>query len=946
MDKFSFVNNADVQFIEELYQRYKANPEDVDVGWRKFFDGFEFARKSYDGMPEGKFGGQKEFNVIDLINDYRKRGHLFTQTNPVRTRRKYSPKLDIENFGLSQDDLETEFEAGSEIGIGKAKLKDIIGHLKTTYCQSIGAEYMYIRDVEMQRWLKEKMESKRNTPQFSMKQKTNILRKLSEAVYFENFLQKKYPGQKRFSLEGAESLIPALDSVIEKGAALGNEEFIIGMPHRGRLNVLTNILEKGLRNIFSEFENKEYSDEKLLGDVKYHLGYSSSRSTISGKEVKLSLSPNPSHLEAVDPVVEGITRAKLDQIYGGDQNKMTPILIHGDASIAAQGVVYEVLQMSGLGGYTTGGTIHLVVNNQLGFTTNYLDGRTSTYCTDVGKTIQSPIFHVNGDDVEAVVYTILLAMEFRQKFHKDVFIDLLCYRKYGHNEGDEPRFTQPLLYKTIAKHPNPRDIYVDRLINEGATTREAADQVKDEFTKKLEEGLSASKEEKTAKITSFLEDTWKDIKVARPSDFDSSPNTGVDQKKLKEIAHKITDVPKDKNIFRKLVKLMNQRRDMVDKTDKLDWGMAELLAYGSLLDEGIPVRLSGQDSQRGTFSHRHSVLTIEDSEEKYVPLNNISPKQATFDIYNSPLSEYGVLGFEYGYSLASPYALTIWEAQFGDFNNGGQVIIDQYISSAEEKWRVMNDLVMLLPHGYEGQGPEHSSGRMERFLSLSAHNNMQITNPTTPANFFHLLRRQLHRDFRKPLIVFTPKSLLRHSRCVSSLHDLSTGGFKEVIDDDHVDPKKVNRLIFCSGKVYYDLLEEREKNEFNNTAIIRLEQLYPLPRKQIRGILEKYNNIDQYLWVQEEPANMGAWAYIQRNMKNVSLLLVARPESGSPATGSPKLHEERQRKIMEKAFGECQCHRRDESCRMVCAPKEWSIGSKHLQVQESNNKKAIHYNEG
>lgn len=934
MDKFSFVTNADIQFIEELYQQYKTAPEQVEAGWRNFFDGFEFARTRYDDQVMDEFGGQSEFKVIELINDYRKRGHLFTKTNPVRTRRKYSPKLDIENFGLSTDDLENDFEAGSEIGIGKAKVKDIIGHLQTTYCQSIGAEYMYIRDIEIQQWLKNKMESDRNMPNFNKGEKLNIFGKLNEAVTFERFLHKKYPGQKRFSLEGAESLIPALDAVIEKGAELGNEEFIIGMPHRGRLNVLANILKKGYRDIFSEFDNKEYDDENLLGDVKYHLGYTSDCSTKAGKNIRLSLSPNPSHLEAVDPVVEGIVRAKLDSHYKGDHNKITPILIHGDASISGQGVVYEIIQMSGLKGYSTGGTIHLVVNNQLGFTTNYLDGRTSTYCTDVGKTIQSPIFHVNGDDVEAVVYTILMAMEFRQKFHKDVFIDLLSYRKYGHNEGDEPRFTQPLLYKTIADHPNPSDIYADKLHAEGYIEKEYTESIKKDFVNTLEKSLSASKDQKTAVITSFLEETWRDIKVASPHDFDSSPDTGVKESVLKEIAYQITEVPKNKDIFRKLVKLLNQRRDMIVKTDKLDWGMGELLAYGTLLNEGIPVRLSGQDTQRGTFSHRHSVLTIENSEEKYVPLNNINDKQAPFEVYNSPLSEYGVLGFEYGYSLTSPYTLTIWEAQFGDFNNGAQIIIDQYISSAEEKWRVMNDLVMLLPHGYEGQGPEHSSARMERFLSLSADINMQISNPTTPANFFHILRRQLHRDFRKPLIVFTPKSLLRHSKCVSPLADFTQGGFKEIIDDEQVKPIDVDRLILCSGKVYYDLIEEREKQGLFSTAIIRLEQLYPLPAKQLKGVFEKYPNVNQYLWVQEEPANMGAWSFIQRNVKDVNLLLVARPESGSPATGSPKLHAERQQKIREKAFHECQCNRVNATCRMVCAPKEWSIGSIHLQEKE------------
>ncbi len=923
MDKFSYLSNAESDFIVQLYNQYLEDPSKVEPGWHRFFEGFEFARKNFE-PPTEQLTVPSEFKVINLINGYRQRGHLFTLTNPVRTRRKYSPTLDIENFGLSNDDLNKVFQAGNEIGIGPAPLSNIIGHLEQTYCQSIGVEYAFIRNEEIFQWLRTRMESRRNEPKYSKAFKMTILRKLSEAVFFEKFLHKRFPGQKRFSLEGGETLIPALDAVIEKGAALGAEEFLIGMPHRGRLNVLGNIMGKPYRDIFNEFSNKEFDDEHLLGDVKYHLGATFTRPTHSGKSVNLSLAPNPSHLEAVGPVVQGITRARIDQQFKGDTDKVVPILIHGDASIAGQGVVYELIQMSELEGYRTGGTIHLVVNNQIGFTTNYLDARSSTYCTDVAKTIQSPIFHVNADDAEAVVYVIELAMEYREKFDKDVFIDLLGYRRYGHNEGDEPRFTQPLLYKAIENHPDVRTLYADKLIKEGLITREDADRMENEVATILEEHFAASNLTEKSKFTSFLGPTWSNIRIAVDADFERSPETGVKLSVLHEIGNKITDLPADKIFNRKLVKLMHDRKTMLETGGKLDWAMGELLAYGTLLNEGIPVRLSGQDSQRGTFSHRHAVLTIEDSEEKYTPLKNIGPKQAAFDIYNSPLSEYGVLGFDYGYSLASPQSLTIWEAQFGDFFNGAQIIIDQYLSSAEDKWRVMSDLVLFLPHGYEGQGPEHSSGRIERFLTLCAENNMQVVNCTTPANFFHLLRRQLKRPFRIPLVVFTPKSLLRHPACVSPLDELSSGSFREVIDDENVDPLKVNRVIFTSGKLYYELLEERTKRG-TGEAIIRIEQLYPFPIEQIKAVLARYPNATRHAWVQEEPANMGPWSFILRNFKETDLLMVARPDSGSPATGSGRLHALRQRKIVEKAFGECTCANANVICKMVCAPHEWSF---------------------
>jgi 2-oxoglutarate dehydrogenase E1 component len=924
MDRFSYLHHADPALVEEQYRKFLESPESVDESWRQFFDGFEFARKHYPARKhEEATVYPSEFKVINLINAYRQRGHLFTGTNPVRTRRKYTPTLDLDNFGLTGEDLSRQFEAGHEIGIGKAALKDILDHLQQTYCRSVGAEFFYIRNPEVRLWLQDKMEKSKNTYPFTLEDRKYIYRDLARAVLFEKFIHKKFPGQKRFSLEGAEALIPALDAIMEKGALLGTEEFVIGMPHRGRLNVLANILRKPYQQIFSEFRGMKYEDETLLGDVKYHLGYTVERHTTSGKKMKLTLSPNPSHLEAVDPVVEGIVRARADKDYKGDFNRIAAILIHGDASIAGQGVVYEVIQMSQLPGYKTGGTIHVVVNNQIGFTTNYLDARSSTYCTDVAKVVQSPVFHVNGDDAEAIVATIQLAMEFRAKFQRDVFIDILCYRKYGHNEGDEPRFTQPILYKIIETHPSPMEIYRQQLMEKGLLEQAYFDDVDSRILETLHKDLEASKKIERANIKSFLADLWKDFRKARPEDFESSPVTAVDPGKIRAIGRRIAHVPEGENYFRKLVRLQETRLEMIEKTGIIDWAMGELLAYGTLLEEGFPVRISGQDSIRGTFSHRHAVLKIEDSEKEYYPLSHISDKQARFEIYNSPLSEYGVLGFDYGYSLASPYTLTVWEAQFGDFANTAQVIFDQFICSAEDKWNVMSDLVVLLPHGFEGQGPEHSSARLERFLILSAEYNMQVTNVTTPANFFHMIRRQLHREFRKPLIVFTPKSLLRHVRCVSPLSELSDGGFREVIDDPSADPAKITRVVFCSGKVYYDLLEEKEKIGIDDTAVIRIEQLHPFPSGQVRKIIGKYHKSADNLWTQEEPANMGAWTFIHDRMQEYNLRLIARPASGSPATGSPEFHEIRQRKIIEKTFSSCDCPRVAEECRMMCIGNRW-----------------------
>lgn len=921
MDKFSYLNTPDNSVIEALFSQYKEDPESVEESWRKFFEGFEFCQKNYKAESGEAFIYPNEFKVLKLITAYRQRGHLFTKTNPVRTRRQYRPTLDIENFDLEQGELKKIFQAGKEIGIGNAKLEDILAHLQQTYCQSIGIEYHYIRRPEIVHWLRTKMESQKNTPNFSVEKKKMILKKLAESVLFEKFIHKKFPGQKSFSLEGVEALIPALEAVIQKGVELGTREFVLGMAHRGRLNVLGNILKKPLEQIFSEFEGKEYEDKDLLGDVKYHLGYSNEILTPDGHPVRITLAPNPSHLEAVDPVVEGIVRAKIDQEFEGDSRKIASILIHGDASLSGQGIVYELIQMAELGGYKTGGSIHIVVNNQIGFTTNYLDGRSSIYCTDVAKTIQSPIFHVNADDVEAVVYTVELAMEFHSTFHKDIFIDLLGYRKYGHNESDEPRFTQPILYKVIENHPDPLEIYLKKLTQEIKLDSFSVESLKSEILNRLENGFEISGTIEKGDIKPFLEDVWKEVRKASAQDMEISPFTGIPETEIRKIVSGLTYLPPEKKFFKKIIKLQDERGKMLS-TGKFDWAMGELMAYASLLMEGFPVRISGQDCQRGTFSHRHAVLTIEDSEEKYIPLEHISNHQAKFSIYNSLLSEYGVMGFEYGYGLSTPNGLTIWEAQFGDFSNGGQVVIDQYISSAEDKWRVMNGLVLFLPHGFEGQGPEHSSARLERFLSLCGHLNMQIVNCTTPANFFHVLRRQLHRPFRKPLIVFTPKSLLRHPHCISGLKDFSEGGFREVIDDSTTHPDQVERVVFCSGKIYYDILEEKEKQSVDNTAVVRLEQLYPLPLRQLDEVIARYKHATHWEWVQEEPANMGAWKYLSTNFNRLNLHYVARPATGSPATGSSRLHKIQQKLIVEKALGKCNCEQSNVSCQLHCAEHE------------------------
>ncbi|MFK5971827.1 MAG: 2-oxoglutarate dehydrogenase E1 component [Flavobacteriaceae bacterium] len=912
MDKYSFLNTAHTSFFAELYDKYLKSPDSVEPSWRAFFQGFDFGVESSLSDLDIQAGGQqldmpkslqKEFQVIRLIDGYRGRGHLFTKTNPVRERRQYEPTLDIENFGLSESDLDTVFNAGEVIGIGASTLKGIIKHLQQIYCDAIGVEYMYIRNPERLEWIQNWLNVNDNHPQFDDDRKKYILKKLNQAVSFESFLHTKYVGQKRFSLEGGESLIPALGAMIERAAELGVEQFVMGMTHRGRLNVLTNIFGKAAKDIFSEFDGKDYKEEIFDGDVKYHLGWTSERKTDNGKRIKMNIAPNPSHLETVGAVVEGITRAKQDVHFPDDFSKVLPIVVHGDAAIAGQGIAYEIVQMANLDGYKTNGTIHIVVNNQIGFTTNYLDARTSTYCTDVGKVTLSPVLHVNADDAEAVVHAAFFALEYRMRFKRDVFIDLLGYRKYGHNEGDEPRFTQPKLYKVIAKHKNARDIYAERLLSEGVIDEGYVKQLEKEYKASLEEELEDSRKEDKTIITPFMADEWSGFVNVREWEMLKTVDTTFDKKKLTQVAKVLTVLPSDKKFLRKVEKLVRDRQKMFFETDALDWAMGELLAYGSLLEEGFDVRMSGQDVERGTFSHRHAVMKVEESEEEIMLLNRLSKKQGKFEIYNSLLSEYAVVGFDYGYAMASPNTLTIWEAQFGDFSNGAQIMIDQYISAAEDKWKLQNGLVMLLPHGYEAQGAEHSSARMERYLQLCARDNMYIADVTTPAQMFHILRRQMKVKFRKPLIIFTPKSLLRHPKAVSTVDEFASGSFQEVIDDVEALVNKVKTLVFCTGKFYYDLLAVKESQNRNDVALVRVEQLFPLPSRQINEIIKRYEHADDLVWAQEEPRNMGSWSHIMMHFKGASRFRVAsRRFYAAPAAGSAVRSKKRHQQVIDFVF--------------------------------------------
>ncbi|MFZ9981097.1 MAG: 2-oxoglutarate dehydrogenase E1 component [Cyclobacteriaceae bacterium] len=906
MDKFSFISNADPGYIDQLYVSYKANPESVDHTWQKFFEGYEFSLQRFgqDGPAPDQGDGLslKETRVRNLIFAYRSFGHLKSKTNPVRARRNHNVTFDLENFGLSDADLDTEFEVAREIGMGKATLRQIIVKLQKVYVGTIGFEYNFIRNDEIREWFFNKCEEEYFNHNPSLDEKKSILSKLNEAVVFENFLHTKFLGQKRFSLEGGENTIPALQKIINKAAELDVKEVVIGMAHRGRLNVLSNILEKTYEQIFTEFEGNVNPDLTMGdGDVKYHLGYASQIKTPSGKKIYVKLTPNPSHLEAVDPLVLGYTRGQIDDEYKGELNKAMALLIHGDAAIAGQGIVYEIVQMSGLPGYTTGGTIHFVINNQVGFTTDFEDARSSIYCTDVSKIVDAPILHVNGDDAEGVTFCANLAVEYRQRFGKDIFIDMLCYRRHGHNESDEPKFTQPKLYNLIAKHPNPREIYIKKLAD-GGIDAALADEMEKNFRQMLQDRLNEIKQKPLPYKAQKIEEEWQQMRFAINTDFDTSPKTDVSDSVIETVGKALTSIPENFKPIKQIERLLKDRKAAFFEDKSLGWAEAELLAYGSLLTEGHLIRISGQDVKRGTFSHRHACIWDSISNEVYCGLSTLEKNQAKFHIYNSLLSEYGVLGFEYGYAMATPNGLVIWEAQFGDFVNGAQVMVDQFLSSAESKWQRQNGMVMMLPHGYEGQGPEHSSCRPERFLQLAAENNMVILNLTTSANLFHMLRRQVKWEFRKPAVLFSPKSLLRHPGVNCSLSEFTGGKFREVIDDPNAGGEKISRLVLCSGKLFYELQEVQLKKKLKNVAIVRIEQLFPFPEKQINDILKKYKGAE-IIWAQEEPLNMGCWSYMLRMLPDIKMKLVSRKASASPATGYNKVHKMEQEKIINAALG-------------------------------------------
>jgi len=957
MDAYSYIANADAAAIETLYQVYQQNPESVDFGWRKFFEGFDFSQQFPEGSPlvpgatangapavangsatgatkaapapgpvpqpddygvlntnastnnapglaSGELASDKETAVRNLIHAYRSRGHLRAKTNPVRERKDRKPRLDLPDFGLSEDDMGAVFKNGEVLGLGpQATLRDIVAALEKIYTGPIGFEYMYIRDPQVLDWFREKVERDSLAFNPGVEYKKRILKKLNEAVVFENFLHTKFLGQKRFSLEGGETTIPALDAIIGKGAELGVREVVIGMAHRGRLNVLANVMGKTYEQIFSEFEGTAVPDLTFGdGDVKYHLGYSAEVEASGGQKVNLKLAPNPSHLEAVNPVVQGFVRAKIEHQYGDDYHQILPILIHGDAALAGQGIGYELTQMSLLEGYKTGGTIHFVINNQVGFTTDFEDARSSIYCTDLAKIIDAPVLHVNGDDPEAVVFAVQLATEYRQQFHADIFIDMVCYRRHGHNESDEPKFTQPTLYNLISKHQNPREVYNAMLVQRGDVDAELAAHMDKEFRDTLQARLDLVKQKALPYKYQALENEWRSLRRSTPEDFEQSPETGISTVTVERVAKALTTIPEGFKPIKQIDNLLKERRKMFYETRVLNWAAGELLAYGSLLTEQHIVRVSGQDCQRGTFSHRHAVLHDAETSAPYNSLNNIEGDNEKLRIFNSLLSEYAVLGFEFGYGMANPTALVVWEAQFGDFANGAQTMIDQFVVSSESKWQRMNGLVLLLPHGYEGQGPEHSNARPERFLQLAAEYNIVVANLTTPANFFHALRRQLTWSFRKPLVVMSPKSMLRHPLCVSPLEEFTSGRFREVIGDDFAEAKKVKRVLLCSGKIYYDLLEEQRESNRKDVALVRLEQLHPFPQKQLTAELAKYPKTAKTYWVQEEPENMGYWNFLLRYVRRELEDVVARKPSASPATGYNKIHIKEQKDLVARAF--------------------------------------------
>jgi 2-oxoglutarate dehydrogenase E1 component len=899
MGRTTFAGRWNLAAIDSAYESWRRDPESVEASWRVFFEGFELGAERRSDGPSVDRG---QSSVIRLINGYRRLGHLLARLDPLSDPPASIPLLELSEFGWSEADLDRTIDAGYFLGLGKCTLRELLTALRDTYCRTIGVEYMHIQDSRIRLWLQQRMEPCRNRPVYSRRQKIRILINLHFAELFEKFLQSSYVGQKRFSLEGAETLIPLLDSLVENAADRGAKEIVLGMAHRGRLNVLANILGKPFSEIFNEFDEHFLPDSRAGdGDVKYHLGFSSDRTTSQGKQIHLSLTPNPSHLEAVNPVVEGRVRAKQMQFGDSERTLGMPLLIHGDAAFAGQGLVAETLNLSQLAGFRTGGTIHIVVNNQIGFTTSPKDARSTAYCTDVAKMIEVPIFHVNAEDPEAAIFVAELALEFRQTFHKDVVIDMYCYRRHGHNEGDEPSFTQPIMYAKIKEHPTLSDVFTERLILNGDLTVEETEAIVHEFQGRLQAARAELK--RSYKPPHFgmkgYSGRWKDLSP----NYEATPvETRVPFERLRTVAEGLARLPESFTLHPKMVQLIEHRRDTVSNRQPIDWGLAEALAFGSLLLEGTSVRLSGQDSRRGTFSQRHAVLHDIKTGEPYFPLDHLDPGQARFFIYDSLLSEAAVLGFEFGYSLETPDAFVAWEAQFGDFANGAQVIIDQFITCSQSKWQRDSGLVMLLPHGYEGQGPEHSSARLERYLQMCAEDNIQVCYPTTPAQYFHLLRRQVRRRFRRPLIIMTPKSLLRHKQCVSPIDAFTSGSFQEILDDTSADPERVRRVILCSGKVYYDLVGKAGTND--GVAIVRIEQFYPLPADSLQRTLRRYRASREWVWVQEESMNMGGWSYMEPRFKALGFEFkyIGRDSSASPATGWHKVHQREQRELVEAAL--------------------------------------------
>ena len=909
-----YLSPLNLSYLDPLYQEYKDKKGDTPLELRQLFESID-----REEVPQGKAPAQaepatslhQELRVMQLINAYRTFGHLEAKVNPINLKGVEQVKpLDLNHLGFSEEEMSLSFPTCGLMPVETAPLKEIVAWLRDTYCGQIGIEYMGTENLELEEWIQQRIEPNRFKIELPLETKRRILDLLNHSELFEKFLHTKFVGQKRFSLEGGETLIPIIATLIESLAKAGGEEFVIGMAHRGRLNVLSNILKKMRSDIFNEFEDRWLPNSfQGSGDVKYHKGFYSSVKTEEGKEITITLTPNPSHLESVNAVVEGQVRARQDALGKDSDDKVVPILVHGDAALSGQGIVYETLQMCGLEGYKTGGTIHVVINNQIGFTTLPKDGRSTVYCTDIAKTFGAPVFHVNAEDPEACVFATELASLIRQTFHIDVFIDINCYRKYGHNESDEPAYTQPLEYQLIRSKKSIRELFRDQLISHGFVEKEVALKLEEEFHHLLQEEMDLRSEAiHKPRNGGIKEPTFEEAR----EEMLKAVKTDVSLDTIRKVAEKIGKVPAGVNIHPKLITLLEERMSMAGigkETRPIDWGCAETLAYATLLNEGHSVRIVGQDSCRGTFSHRHSVL-IDQKEHgaSYTPLKNIHKEQGAFHIYNSFLSEYAALGFEYGYSLAAKDTLVIWEAQFGDFANGGQVVTDQYIASSEQKWGQQSALTLFLPHGYEGQGPEHSSARLERFLQLSAENNMYVVNPTTPAQIFHLLRRQALRKIPKPLIVMTPKGLLRHPQAVSTLDDLSKGIFQEVLDDMNP-PEKADQLVFVSGRFYYDLAEERKKAGSSHMAIIRIEQLYPLHAEKVTAILEKYKGFKEVFFVQEEPSNMGPADYIIPRLKSIlpegtPLRLIARERSASTATGSHNLHKKQHQHIVHALFKE------------------------------------------